>query len=92
MTVLSVVFLICALRVNLIFVLVLLGAVIAFGLLSAALFVESEAIRMLGQAAVLAQMGDASAGALLVKGEARLAFALKLVKVFDLSTVLGKQS
>jgi len=42
MAVLTLIFTICALRVNVIFVIVLLGTLVAFCLLSAALFIEAE--------------------------------------------------
>jgi hypothetical protein len=81
MTVLTFVFLVCSLRVNLVFVLVLLGALIAFALLSAALFVESEALRMLGAGEALQVAGSLEAIVQFANGMNRLDLALKLVKV-----------
>jgi succinate-acetate transporter protein len=82
MAVLTFIFLICSFRVNIIFVLVLLAAQIAFALLAAALVVESEALEMIGEAQALGAMGNAAEAAVLgAKGMARLNTALKLVTV-----------
>lgn len=82
MTVLSFIFLICASRVNIPFFLVLLAVTVAFALLSAALFMESQAIHLIGQAGTLQGAGDnAAAVASLAKGEAKLKITLRLVVV-----------
>lgn len=82
MAVLTLVFLVCSFRVNVIFVLLLIGGEIAFSLLAASLFVESEALRLLGNGQALQAAGNAAEAApLLLAGENRLKIALRLTTV-----------
>ena len=81
MTVLTFIFLICSLRVNVIFVLVLLGALIAFSLVTAALFIEGRGIELLGMAQALAMTDPASAAAAAANGMGKLSMASKLISV-----------
>lgn len=86
MTVLSLIFLICASRVNVPFFLLLLAVTIAFALLSAALFLEHQAIYDISVAGTLEGNGDnAAAVVILPKGEAKLKITLRLVVVSDRS-------
>ncbi|KUJ13126.1 uncharacterized protein LY89DRAFT_652580 [Mollisia scopiformis] len=80
MTVLSLIFLVCASRVNIPFFLLLLAVTVAFALLSAALFIESQAIHLIGEAGTLEGAGDNAAAVIsLAKGEAKLKITLRLV-------------
>jgi succinate-acetate transporter protein len=82
MAVLTFVFLICSFRVNVIFVLLLVEGEIAFSLLAASLFVESEALRLLGNGQALQAAGNAAEAApLLVAGENKLKIASRLTTV-----------
>ncbi len=90
MALMSFVFLICSLRVNLIFVLVLVGAVMGFSFLSAALFFESEALRLFGAAGTFQTAGNtAMAQATMAAGQRKLSCALKLVTVGATPILMG---
>lgn len=81
MTVLSFIFLICSTRVNIPFFLTLLAVTLAFALLSAALFIESQAIFDISRAGTLLSTDKTAAFAILAKGEAKLKITLRLVVV-----------
>ncbi|KAF8851856.1 hypothetical protein BDZ45DRAFT_750252 [Acephala macrosclerotiorum] len=80
MTVFSFIVMVCSIRVNVPFFLLLLAVTLAFALLSAALFLEHQAITLITEAGGLEGMGNnAAAVTTLVRGEARLKLTLRLV-------------
>lgn len=82
MAVLTFVFLVCSFRVNVFFVLLLLGGEIAFLLLTAALFIESEALRLVGAGMAMQEAGNmARAAPLLLAGQNKLVIAKRLITV-----------
>lgn len=83
MAVISFIFLICTLRVNVVFFLVIFGITLGFSLLAAALFVESEALSALAAAQALQAAGGATADVLahLVRAQDKKTLTLRLVTV-----------
>lgn len=82
MTVFSFIVMVCSIRVNVPFFLLLLAVTLVFALLSAALFLEHQAITLITEAGGLEGMGNnAAAVAALARGEARLKLTLRLVVV-----------
>lgn len=68
MAVLTFVSLVCSFRVNVVFVLLSLGGKIAFSFLTAALFVGSDALRLVGAGMAMQTAGEMAGAALLLAG------------------------
>lgn len=82
MAVLTFVFLVCSFRVNVIFMLLLLGGEIAFSLPTAALFIENEALGLVGASMVMETAGNiAAAVPLLLAGQHKLMIMKRLITV-----------
>lgn len=90
MTVLSFIFLICSIRVNIVFVLQILAITVSYGLISAGLFYESTGIRLLGEALSMVDADPVGADVIVKKGLATIAFTRKLVYVSSRTILVEK--